>query len=413
MQWIELKTDLPIGRGYVAKTDIPRGTVVHREDAVASIGYLKYTPSEMFATKHTITDEYPVKDATFQLTYRLLQCGFREKDTKEKFVCVTPEEYGYGKDTYDPMVHQLVRLVPDVTREDVDVVHGAVLRNFYNLTTRLSSMDYGAAFFTEASYFNHSCEPNAVRFTIGDTIYIVTTKDVTAGDDVCISYIQVNHKIRDTESYSENLEQRLGCRCKCKRCTSRKKFYPGICWYKLITCTQRAQENMGTMLSHVELNDHEGISRFIDAAKYLLLNFGNKITKNDYVAYFVGSTIVSKTHYMMLISEYHETGKNLIQYAAMAHKAARRIYESEPGLELEQTIELVILPTFLLLFAFSIAFRDAGVTHQQIDNLVQLIQKPLAEAAAIFGKHMNRLMYQEFAICPPLADFMRFITQSK
>ena len=48
----------------------------------------------------------------------------------------------------------------------------------------------GVALYHEPSFFNHSRRPNVSRWSIGDVMAFVTNRDVPAGDELCISYLE-------------------------------------------------------------------------------------------------------------------------------------------------------------------------------------------------------------------------------
>jgi SET domain len=48
----------------------------------------------------------------------------------------------------------------------------------------------GSALYHWASFFNHDSSPNASRFSIGDIIWVVANQDISAGQEICISYLE-------------------------------------------------------------------------------------------------------------------------------------------------------------------------------------------------------------------------------
>ncbi|KAL7569338.1 hypothetical protein ACA910_016880 [Epithemia clementina (nom. ined.)] len=61
----------------------------------------------------------------------------------------------------------------------------------------------GIGLFYLPSFFNHSKRPNCARYAIGDVMFFVANQDISAGTEVCISYIE--HDILCESAYRRNL----------------------------------------------------------------------------------------------------------------------------------------------------------------------------------------------------------------
>ena len=79
------------------------------------------------------------------------------------------------------------------------------------------SENLGSAMYPSASYFNHSCDPNIAKLRQGRTIVFVTSKEVQAGEELCISY---GHTERQVEERRQVLRDWWGFNCNCSRCIS-------------------------------------------------------------------------------------------------------------------------------------------------------------------------------------------------
>jgi SET domain-containing protein len=75
--------------------------------------------------------------------------------------------------------------------------------------------------YPSASYFNHSCDPNIAKVRQGRTVLFVTSKEVQAGDELCISY---GHTERPVEERRRVLRDWWGFSCNCSRCISELEF---------------------------------------------------------------------------------------------------------------------------------------------------------------------------------------------
>lgn len=68
------------------------------------------------------------------------------------------------------------------------------------------------------SMINHSCCPNAMCCFEGRKCFVVAVKDISAGDEICISYINYsNYKVRQQE-----LKDVWGFTCTCQICLSQR-----------------------------------------------------------------------------------------------------------------------------------------------------------------------------------------------
>ncbi|KAG1733320.1 hypothetical protein EDB19DRAFT_1911672 [Suillus lakei] len=68
-----------------------------------------------------------------------------------------------------------------------------------------------------ASYFNHSCCPNVEKTRVGRTMHFTTSRSVEIGEELCISYIDINQTITQRR---QDLEDSWFFKCRCQRCQS-------------------------------------------------------------------------------------------------------------------------------------------------------------------------------------------------
>eukprot|EP00884_Botryococcus_braunii_P006069 jgi/Botrbrau1/15463/Bobra.43_2s0086.1 len=72
------------------------------------------------------------------------------------------------------------------------------------------------------SLVNHSCQPNTVRFSIADTLFLRATKPIRAGEEVLVDYMDVTFSVnclflRQPDRLRE-IYDRWGFICQCTRC---------------------------------------------------------------------------------------------------------------------------------------------------------------------------------------------------
>lgn len=70
--------------------------------------------------------------------------------------------------------------------------------------------------FDTLSLFNHSCTPNLIKIMHGTKMYLVSSRFIVAGDELCIDY--KDFSTEDTQERREILNHIWGFHCKCERC---------------------------------------------------------------------------------------------------------------------------------------------------------------------------------------------------
>jgi hypothetical protein len=76
----------------------------------------------------------------------------------------------------------------------------------------------GYGVWPEASFFNHSCQPNVRKERIGRQWTFSASQDVVEGDELCITYLGGEEKDLDVIRRREKLRDEWGFICYCKRC---------------------------------------------------------------------------------------------------------------------------------------------------------------------------------------------------
>ena len=73
----------------------------------------------------------------------------------------------------------------------------------------------GRSLYPSASYLNHSCEPNCEVFETGSILQVCAKADIAEGDEVTISYIDTNQRLRERR---RQLLETYFFTCQCTRC---------------------------------------------------------------------------------------------------------------------------------------------------------------------------------------------------
>ena len=73
----------------------------------------------------------------------------------------------------------------------------------------------GSALFIFPSYFNHSCDPNTFKFTIGDIYILIAMRNIKKNEEVCVIYFRMgqNYDIRQKKA-----KEQFGFKCECDYC---------------------------------------------------------------------------------------------------------------------------------------------------------------------------------------------------
>jgi len=89
----------------------------------------------------------------------------------------------------------------------------AVTRHHKELESELA--DTACGLFLRPSLLNHSCQPNCEYGGVGDFLFVSTTRDVAAGEELCIAYLDILAPFAERR---QQLSQGQGFQCACQRC---------------------------------------------------------------------------------------------------------------------------------------------------------------------------------------------------
>ncbi|KIY44329.1 SET domain-containing protein [Fistulina hepatica ATCC 64428] len=103
---------------------------------------------------------------------------------------------------------------PNLVRVLLARDHGNSFGLFDTATQGYNEM-FGWAMYPMGSYFNHDCNPNVRKARNGRAMEFYTTRDVPAGSELCISYIDTTEKVHERR---EQLALYWDFVCNCKRC---------------------------------------------------------------------------------------------------------------------------------------------------------------------------------------------------
>ncbi|TFK67216.1 SET domain-containing protein [Pluteus cervinus] len=113
----------------------------------------------------------------------------------------------------------------------------------WDMSTSGDSEMLGWGLYTSASYFNHDCNPNVKKVRDGRSLFFRTTRDVLPGEELCISYVDLQDSVFDRQ---RQLQQHWYFTCCCQRCQT-----------ELSTSVQGVSANMVTSTTETALGGCE------------------------------------------------------------------------------------------------------------------------------------------------------------
>ncbi|KAG7375448.1 SET and MYND domain-containing protein 3 [Phytophthora boehmeriae] len=92
---------------------------------------------------------------------------------------------------------------------------GRVNCNAFSLANQVTNEVVGLGLFPEGALFNHDCDPNCVVSFCGQQMQVRTVRDVEAGEELTVSYIEL---LQPTHARREELKNSYFFECACARC---------------------------------------------------------------------------------------------------------------------------------------------------------------------------------------------------
>jgi SET and MYND domain-containing protein len=111
-----------------------------------------------------------------------------------------------------------------------DVSHELISRASHNAFSIRPSSDgeqsgefLGYGVWPEASFFNHSCRPNLVKERNGRRWSFHTSRDISAGEELFITYLGGDERDLDVKGRRKRLRDEWGFICQCEGCEEEDK----------------------------------------------------------------------------------------------------------------------------------------------------------------------------------------------
>ncbi|KAJ3412583.1 SET and MYND domain-containing protein 3 [Chytridiales sp. JEL 0842] len=150
----------------------------------------------------------------------------------ETFLCLCTQRDHYLKNSADevPCMQKVMDLllpqlpcvpIPSQRSADLLIYIWKFLNNAYSFTppvaTSLMGPNLGECLYPLGGLVNHSCRPNVVAIYLGRTQNFVAVRDLEAGEEVTVSYIDVMSGLGDKRRGV--LHEAYGFTCLCERCS--------------------------------------------------------------------------------------------------------------------------------------------------------------------------------------------------
>lgn len=100
----------------------------------------------------------------------------------------------------------------------------------------------GIGVYPSASFFNHSCQPNACTVFEGTTLCISAIRDIAPGEEIVISYIDLGASL---EHRRTELRKGFGFTCTCERCVAEDKEKKSTKRSGVVELNEQAEECRG------------------------------------------------------------------------------------------------------------------------------------------------------------------------
>ncbi len=194
------------GMGFVARHDIPKHTIVLIDESIISL--IRFGEDN-----HT--------DTNLIVIYLLMML---DNSKIKRFEELTP----HSQDTYFSNIDikntikncENFKIKSFLQKQDIGKIAlylEKYKRNGFNLNNSHDIMKPGILL--NGAIFNHSCDPN-ISFTCSNgKMYFFTNRDVTKGEELCDSYIDVSIEYKERQKI---LLERYGFICECEKCLLKK-----------------------------------------------------------------------------------------------------------------------------------------------------------------------------------------------
>lgn len=193
------------GRGFVALTNIPTGTIILREK-----------PAFVLSINDNVVSDI------FEILHQIFTCGNQKKINH--FLSMSPK-------THQDFIHYQEKILLELKKLKIQSnrIYQFFKKKFSDDDILLfcakymsNAFEYGdsIAILFNGRIFNHSCLPNIVFYRCNDEMCFITVRDICKGEELLDSYVNITH---DKKTRQSRLWNQYRFHCNCQRCLSNCK----------------------------------------------------------------------------------------------------------------------------------------------------------------------------------------------
>ncbi|XP_076941726.1 methyltransferase FGSG_00040-like [Bidens hawaiensis] len=215
---LEIKKSEISGRGLVANKNLEMGCVLLVTKAVATErGILPDEDlgengenAQMVMWKNFVDKVVETTSKCKRLCFLMSMLSFGENEDSlvipdiNLFKPEADQDFGFGVEKID--LRGILNILD---------VNSLVEETFSSQFSGKNGFNYhGVGLWVLASFINHSCNPNAKRFHIGDHVIVHASRDIKEGEEITLGYFDVFAPLKTRKEMGKN----WGFDCQCKRC---------------------------------------------------------------------------------------------------------------------------------------------------------------------------------------------------
>jgi len=208
---VRLQETSPGNFGFVASEDIRAGQLILRENAFC------YVDDEMAQGDADNATDYLAKVIWNILSHAeispKLAPYLRQMYPRQQFDRVDTHFWQYPElsATPDSVVLSLEDTVNKLSSNMLNAINADIRPQLKDLT--------GYGWWLKMSGFNHSCLANICVLTLGNVVYIRSTRDIHKGEELCFSYLGPNDLVQPKWFRQTKFQNIWEFLCHCPRCT--------------------------------------------------------------------------------------------------------------------------------------------------------------------------------------------------
>lgn len=197
------------GRGLFAKADVPAGTLLVASKSVCCV-FKDEVPDEFLRTltpKNLLLTDHYHKFRLAERVHTLLNKGCGR-------TILNLEGGPHNVIDVDLKRDDVYGADESVETPDSLGITKLIMLNSFAISRSRDDVE-GVALFYVPSYINHSCMPNALKYSIGDMMFIRSSTDISAGEEIFIPYTDFldGTSLEERNAHLNNRVDGFTCHC--------------------------------------------------------------------------------------------------------------------------------------------------------------------------------------------------------